>query len=258
MSHATQKRTVPLGQMCWCGQIHERCAAHKKAGYDYANHQGTPCMSWPDKKSGLEVCNRHGGTTKAARTNGETRLTRTRALGEVGQLLNEMGDQLRGRTIPEALQACLDQAGAMVAILQILVAELDVETTWDTEEQEGAEERFDGPGRRRTPVVLGDRIVVGTAGLFGPDHKGNQKPHVLVQLYGEWVDRYGRLVKVAADLGLEERRVAIDETRAQAVVGAVLAGLRDAGADTPEVRTAIAGRLRALEAGGPRPVGEVA
>jgi len=226
-----------------CGQIHERCLGHAKitnperraAAIAAGRTEPFACLGKP--MAGQDVCQRHGGGAPHNRAAAERRLDRARVEGEAGQLLTELGATLHGRTTVDALDDMLTRAAAMVAALGILVAELDIDTpwTWDT---------------ITTGANVTHRVqLTGPTGLIGPNSRGEQKPNVLVELYGEWIDRYGRLAKAAGDLGLEARRVAITEHHAQAVVAAVLAGLRETGADTPEVRAAIATQLRALEPG---------
>lgn len=204
-----------------CGKVHARCLSHKGPGPGGPQSPqpgwGDPCGMNPLR--GLEVCKAHGGASRNARAAAAVRAAKADALGEVGHLLTECGVTIAGRTHVEALDDALTRAGQMVMALGILVEGLDI------------------PGDNDD-----DRV------LWGPDHQGDNRPHILVDLYGQWLDRHGRLIKIAADLGIEERRVAIDEARAQAVVGAVLRGIQDAGVDTPQVRAAVADRLRTLEA----------
>lgn len=49
---------VPLGERCWCGKVHRRCAAHKKRGYAFPT-AGVPCTRHPKRDSGLPVCGLH-------------------------------------------------------------------------------------------------------------------------------------------------------------------------------------------------------
>lgn len=244
------RRRHNRGETCPdCGHLHTKCLAHSKHNNPDRRAKAIdrwgngpdgpwPCMMQP--VPGAEVCKHHGGRSPGAIAAATDKLTRERALGEVGDLLNEADALVAGRPVEDAVQDSLDRASAMVTVLGLLVAELHVDTTWHWENIPGAAGGISRYVALDTP-----------AGLIGPNARGEQRSNVLVDLYGEWTDRLARISKAAADLGLAERRIAIDEAQAQAVVGAVLAGLRDANADTPTVRAAIAERLRAIEADTP-------
>lgn len=232
-------RSAPRGTICpKCDQIHERCLGHVRNG----PRTGQPCNRHPIP--GGEVCGGrggHGGGAPQVRAAASRRVAHARALGQVGRLLDECGIDIAGRTHVDALEDALDRAGRMVVALGLLVDELDVETVWRWKEVQGPQGAKDHVVR-----LVDEHGDETTPGLYGPDHQGEMRPHVLVVEYGAWLDRYARVAKIAADLGIEERRATIDEARAEVVVGAVLLGLQDAGTDTPEVKAAIANRLRAL------------
>lgn len=66
------------------------------------------------------------------------------------------------------------------------------------------------------------------AGIYGPDHKGDGKPHVLVEMLRQWTAENAKAAKLAIDAGIDERRVRIVEEQAEqlgAVVRAVAASL---------------------------------
>lgn len=50
-------------------------------------------------------------------------------------------------------------------------------------------------------------------GVYGPDHLGNLAPHVLWKMYGEERDRLARLIKLAADTGIQERQQRLSEAQ---------------------------------------------
>lgn len=220
--------TVPLGQLCpRCNEVHERCRAHKKS-------TGGPCRRWP-QTDGVEVCRFHGGTTPQAMRTGAARAARTRALGVVGELLAECEVDTAGRNVVEALTVALDVAAQWVAALGIMASGLDLPalTGGDVDEADIVDPIDDEPDR-------------GRPNLYGPNHLGDAAPHVIMSMYGEWLDRYARLVKIAADLGMEDRRQALKAAEQQGVAAAIMRGLVAVGADTPEVRQAIAAELRTV------------
>jgi len=54
--------------------------------------------------------------------------------------------------------------------------------------------------------------------MWGPDHLGDGRPHVLVDLYGQWLDRQAKVTKLALDAGIDERRVKMAEGTANEIV----------------------------------------
>jgi|GEM_PF-3881385 len=63
------------------------------------------------------------------------------------------------------------------------------------------------------------------------NHKGDDKPHVLLKLWAEWSDRTARLAKVGLDNGLAEKALErlsrIGETQAAEMVEAFTAAIND-------------------------------
>lgn len=127
----------------------------------------------------------------------------------MGKLLADMGQSPYPHPL-DGLEDTYATAGRMVAALKVLVAELE------------------------TPL--------------GRNRFEEQVIHPLVALYGEWLDRYARVQKIALDAGLDQRRQAMAEHEVAELFDAVNKGL-DAAGLTPEQRTAftngIAGALRA-------------
>jgi len=52
--------------------------------------------------------------------------------------------------------------------------------------------------------------------LHGPDHSGDGRPHVLVDMLAQWSAMQAKNEKLALDAGIEERRLAIDTRYAEA------------------------------------------
>lgn len=208
-----------------CGVIHEPSGALNGAAR-CQKHNGTGTQCGLPALAGLDGCRLHSGRTKAeARAAGQQNLARERALGEVGQLIAQALEVVEAQTGPEQLQAAMDRAGAMALGYQWLLSELPVESLWSYEQHtsdSGSVQRF---------------VRVEDAGLIGPDAQGVQKLHAYEEGVRYWTRLHGELLKVAASIGLEDRRQRILETHVHviaSVVRLVVAGLgRDL--DDPEV-----------------------
>jgi hypothetical protein len=89
---------------------------------------------------------------------------------------------------------------------------------------------------------LGDEILV-----RGP--YGEMRPNVFLELYGQWSERLARFVKLSIDVGLDERRVRIEEQQAEVIAEVFNLMLADLGlADDPRARASLARHLRAVAA----------
>lgn len=161
--------------------------------------------------AGQKVCRFHGGKSPQALAKAEVRITRERALGQVGQLLAE----LECEAVPDPLSGLEHAYGLsarMVAATGILVDGLD------------------------SPL--------------GTNRHDEQVIHPLVALHGEWLDRYARCQKLALDAGIDERRLTMAERDARTLLDVVGRAIEAAGltpAQEEAFRVNLAGRLRALE-----------
>lgn len=182
-----------------------RCHAKSRAGVQCKNLA----------MAGQKVCRFHGGKSPQALAGAERRLTRQRALGQVGELLAEMGED----PVPDpltGLEVAYHRAARMCAVLGVLVEDLD-----------------DVVGLNRH-----DEYVI----------------HPVVSEHRTWLELYARIQKLALDAGIDERRLARDEREARALLEAVAGTLDDTEVGlTPAQREAfsvkLAGRLRALDPG---------
>lgn len=141
----------------------------------HSSRTGLPCKKWAIR--GGTVCATHGGRSPAVRNAARRRLEQRRIESEMGKLLVELEVENLARPAHEILLEQLARAQSMVDLLGVKVAEL------------------------------------GESELYGPDHLGDGKPHVVVVMYDLWVDRSARIAKVCMELGIEERRLAIAEAQ---------------------------------------------
>jgi hypothetical protein len=85
--------------------------------------------------------------------------------------------------------------------------------------------------------------------LLGLNRFDEYVVHPLTALYGEWVDRYARVQKLALDAGIDERRTSIAEADTERLFGAVVNALDAAGltpAQEATFRAALAANLTAI------------
>ncbi len=198
------------------------------------NRAGNPCRrpaGWGTDHPGAGRCKLHGGNTPNGRKQGQRLLAEQLVRREAGQLLDELA--VTAKHPLDALLEALDHAGTMVAALRLLVAGLELASEHDI-----------------LQTVTGPRFFVTTPGLTGLKPTGEGAPHVLVALYGEWLDRYGKIAKLALDAGIDERRTQLAESTAGRLFTAVdraLSTLPEGVRNT--FREALANELRALPTG---------
>jgi hypothetical protein len=200
-----------------CGQIHHRCSKHRIRRDEHGNL--VPCGQWPIR--GLDACKTHSGLRKeVAKAEGERRLQEAEVHARLATMLAEHGRDPATVDPTSELLRILAGSLAMRDVLELLVAELAPTGTPAYEIQE-----YDEQGNPRGgPTYLPAK----PAGVYGPDHKGDGKPHVLVVMLADWSDRAARQAKLAIDAGIDERRVRIVEQQAEQlgqVVRAVAASL---------------------------------
>lgn len=218
-----------------CGEIHQTCTGHKRStSPDRAHTRGDPCGC--HAMVGQLVCRRHGGAQATARANGARRVARERALGEVGQLIAEALDQTSAMSGVEQLTQAINYAGAMSTAYRWLLDELPVQSEWSYQEatsDSGSMQRF---------------VVVETEGLVGPDAQGVQRLHAYEEGFRHWTALHGKLLRSAADIGLEERRQRFAQEQVASIgaaIRSIVAGLgREL--DDPEVVPVVETALRAI------------
>jgi hypothetical protein len=189
-----------------------RCTATSKQSGERCKRRAHP---------GTNVCVSHGAGSPAVRSAAARRREQARLDGELGALLRELEAEA-GQLHPAVV--LLEQVArcyAMVEVLGDMVGGL----------------AMSGPGQ----------VPAGSETVYGRDHLGDARPHVLVTLYETWVDRAARTSKLALDAGVDERRVRLSEDQGRIVAGTVRTIVTSLGHDLadPRVETIVRGALAA-------------
>jgi hypothetical protein len=173
-----------------CGQVHER-PTHPGVPTCAAHRKDirplTPCLQWRYK--GADKCRMHGlGRGTKGRAAADRRVEMARVERTVGQLLAKAA-RPEHESEAEGLLAAVWLTGLYCDALHAEVAGLE--------------------------------------SFYGSDHLGDARPHVLMEMLGEWTDRRARLCKAALDVGLDARRVQLEEAKGRVVVEVIMAVLDD-------------------------------
>lgn len=156
-----------------CGQDHDRCLGHRK-GSDPLE----PCGGWPISGSAGRKCRMHGGGKSSRHGRAAARrVVQQKAMGEIGKLIAKLEIDPASVNYADVLAEQVTTAHVVVAILKLEVAALD------------------------------------TGELYGPDHLGDARPHVLMNMLRDWTSDAAKLSKMAIDAGVDERRVRLAEDR---------------------------------------------
>lgn len=199
-----------------CDQVHRRCGGHVvRAGEDI------PCGGAPP--AGQWRCGRHATAAEKAEIVDVDAMVKE--FVPIGELLKKCSVTVRGRTYIESLEDALHRANSMVMLLHMLINTLPAATDYrEVVEAEGTP--------RETTRFIADR-----PGMVGPDHEGDLAVHPYMALYREWVGMQGQLSKVAADLGLTERQIEIQEVHVRIMATTLAAILGDLDIDIADPRT---------------------
>lgn len=212
-----------------CGAYHERCKAH--------NRQDKPCRYAPEPNQ--RVCRFHGGRSPQALRKAREAET----LLSVAQLLTSHGVEYEKEHPLDGLLEEIWRSAAAAKVYGQLVSMLDVP---QQPEDQWAEISVDDDGQR-TFVRRHDM-------LYGPDHKGDGAPHVLVKLWNDERERHAKFCKMALEAGIAERMVRMAEEQGSRIVQVIVSVVDDPDLNLSDeqkqaARTVAARHLRAIPGG---------
>lgn len=214
----------------------ENDKGHRQSGKcPGTSRTGKPCghpAGYGTDHVGFGLCKMHLGSTANGRKNGQ----RLRAQGEFGALLEQCQIEIAGRTLEEALTDIIDRAGAMTLAWWQILSQLQDNAEWQWDENKDAK------------GSLQRWVKVNVEGLLGVTAQGEQAVHKADEQYRKWLAMYMQANKVAADLGLAERKQKLDEEIGATLVKVVEAVAAELGLDLadPKVRETVGRHLRLL------------
>lgn len=176
------------------------------------SRSGERCKRWAIK--GGRVCRSHGGAAPQVRAAAERRLEQDRIAGEVSELLDRF--DIPDEHPLEGLISVVRSTGRMMRALESLVRSLDLRPDVLVD--------VVGDGLERGGDT-GLRFETTNDPLYGPDHKGDGKPHVLVEMWRTWSEQYARVCKLALDAGVDERRLQMEAAEVDTLYAATMKAL---------------------------------
>lgn len=166
-----------------------RCSALSKRSGERCRRRAHP---------GATVCTLHGAKAPQVQRSARARLEQQRMAKQLGKVMVELEQEaIRDHPI-DVLHDAVARAEALVRVIAGQVAKLDGETGGDWSKP---------------------------AALYGPNHLGDGTPHVLVKMYTEALERSGKLSEAAIRVGLDERRVILQEQQAHLLWAALRASV---------------------------------
>lgn len=199
-----------------CSEEHPRCGGHSSDGDGQR-----PCRRQP--AAGQWRC-----ATHASQAEKEAAVDVAAMIAQyepIGDLMRRAAVTTRNRTYIESLEDALHRVNTMVVVLAMLVETLPAHaeaSTFTVAE--------DTP---REQVVW----QTDTEGLVGPGPDGELGVHPYLALYEKWTLMQGQLSKIAADLGLTERQVEVQEVQVRLMATTLSGILSDLGIDLADPRT---------------------
>jgi hypothetical protein len=135
----------------------------------------------------------HGGKTPATRAKAEARVQRHFIEGKVGFLLKQQGIDMPNTHPLDGLLEVVRRSGSMMRLLEGLVSELQLDVDagpeiWGMDD-------------------AGNTIFKMPRNIYGRNHVGDGAPHILVEMYHQWMMTYARACKLALDANIDERMV---------------------------------------------------
>lgn len=184
-----------------------RCNAVKHQRADGARCRKT--AGWGTDHPGIGACKLHGGSTPAH----VVRAERIRLAESIGELVAEVAPEAAGVDPTEGILEVVAKTWARKRALEMLVDQLVPRGArayvFDEDPEDG-----------RTVFA-----PAGEAGIFGPDSKGDAKPHVLVGMLHTETELHLKACKLAIDAGIEQRRIELAEGQAQQLADVLRTGM---------------------------------
>jgi hypothetical protein len=184
--HGTGSDVPPICKKCDLPHLRDgkrTCRAHLKSG--------KMCRQWP--LNGSVVCKTHGGSAPQAKAAAAKRVERHFVEGKIGFLLKQQGIDMPKQHPLDGLLEVVRRSGGMMRLLEGMVGELGVDVD---EEPQLWGMREDGSPMFKMPK-----------NIYGRNHVGDGAPHVLVEMYHQWMMTYARACKLALDANIDERMV---------------------------------------------------
>lgn len=146
--------------------------------------------------SGATVCWKHGASAPQVKRKAAANVATEAVRAELAKMGVPVSSPLE-----DTLPALIDEARGNVAFLRAKVQALHQDYV-GVRPDDGAGDAEPNP----SPGLL--------RAIAGPNHLGDGAPDVFVNMYDAERDRLAKLAKMALDVGLEERKVRLDEARA--------------------------------------------
>ena len=199
-----------------CEQVHERTTSGGKVRPTCIAHRsdGAPCRNWP--RSGTTVCDqRHGGRTPQVKE-AASRALQTQAIRAAASRLGVPRDIDAASGIIELV--C--EAAGNVAFYHSLVDQLFPDAT---------AVETDPQGHIRLAHGLWERTFHQSG-----RPTGEAKAHITLQLYNDERDRWLHYCAEAVKVGVDERRLRIEEAQVRVLFGGVAAACAALGLSTDD------------------------
>jgi hypothetical protein len=211
-------------------------ATEAERGYDTCGattRRKTACgrpAGWGTEHVGVGRCKLHGGSTPSHAVHA----AKVQLAGSIAELVAQHRPDLAAVDPHEALLEVVADTWAMRRALWGLVGGLRSEGGLGYEvERDGST----ADGR----LVL-EWVPADPGALWGPDHQGNARPHVLVGMLHAATEEHLKACKYAIDAGIEERRVRVAESQIEELsefmrifVARVLGSLAEVGVAAAQV-----------------------
>lgn len=172
---------------------------------------------------GQVTCRRHGGATPKGMAAAARRLQRHQLDTDIGLLLEDLEMASAERPVVDVLLDAVHRCAAQVQVWGALAAGLRV--TGPVEVSDGS----DDLGR-----------------LWGPDHLGDGRPHVIMVEYRTWLEQSAKAASLALRAGVEQKKLELVEQQAQLLATVIRGVVEDLGHDLQDerVREVVTGRLQ--------------